>query len=384
MAESECVRERAHELTRATTRTPDDARQSSSTLECRCYLCIQSAQRQREFEQFLLNIPQKRLAGTTWKYYDVSPEDGFDETMVMLHAGGIRVEAMYEHLLGLAKEFRVIAPLFPEELNEIEDYVAGLILIMRHENIKRAHFYGDSFGALVAHHFVYKHPTRVLSCTLVHAICPSEMRANTVRKALKKLDSYPVWPPIQRMLTGYGIKGKDIEEQVLDLDLGEREFLLTMLRKFAASRTALVARLEAILDLFTNCEYTPEKFARFNGRLLLIESEDDPTFDTANFDKLSVLHPDACVHYFKGSGLLMPLVRPRRVIKLIAKFLTDEESESVTRSHHDQRTTNDDTEDATSKDIVFTDGLGADADTDATPRPGEGIEDDDEEAAAAL
>jgi pimeloyl-ACP methyl ester carboxylesterase len=282
----------------------------------------------------------------------VSPEDGFDETLVLLHAGGVRVEAMFELLLGLAKEFRVIAPLFPEELNEIEDYVAGLILIMRHETVKRAHFYGDSFGALVAHHFVFRHPTRVMSCTLVHATCPSEMRAAQVRKALKKLDSNPSWPPIQRLLTGYGLKSKDLDEQVLDLEAGERDMIITMFRKFASSRTALVARLEAILDLFDNCEYTPDKFARFNGRLLLLESEDDPTFDITNFEKICTLHPNACVHYFKGTGLVMPLVRPKRVIQLIAKFLTDEESESVTRSHHDVRTTNDDTEDATSKDIV--------------------------------
>ena len=65
--------------------------------------------------------------------------------------GGIRPEAMFEYIIGFAQYYRVIAPWIPEELNELEDVVAGLILVMRHEGVKRAHFAGMSFGGIVAH-----------------------------------------------------------------------------------------------------------------------------------------------------------------------------------------------------------------------------------------
>merc|ERR1712137_1215117 len=72
----------------------------------------ETLRRQRELEQFLLNMPLKKLRGTTWSYYDIAPAKGYSETIMVLHGGGIRPEAMYEHILGFAQVFRVVCPWF--------------------------------------------------------------------------------------------------------------------------------------------------------------------------------------------------------------------------------------------------------------------------------
>jgi pimeloyl-ACP methyl ester carboxylesterase len=218
-------------------------------------------------------MPLKKLRGTTWKYYDVAPSAGFSDTMIILHGGGIRPEAMYEHIIGLAQAFRVVCPWFPEYFTEIDDYVAGLFLIMRNENIKKSHFFGIGFGAVVALHFVYRHPGRVLSCTLTYGMLPSENKVRLCEKAIKKMD-FSVGP-LKRLLTGVWVKNKDIEEHVLELKPGERDFWIRNLKNFAATKAAIQVRLEALLDYHLNFNYKPEDFSRWQGKLLLIDSRQD-------------------------------------------------------------------------------------------------------------
>merc|ERR1712100_432300 len=50
--------------------------------------CPEVKRRQRELEQYLLNMPIKRLRGTTWQYYDTAPASVYTESMVVLHVGG--------------------------------------------------------------------------------------------------------------------------------------------------------------------------------------------------------------------------------------------------------------------------------------------------------
>lgn len=266
----------------------------------------------------------KKLRGTTWTYYDIAPATGYTETMILLHSGGIRPELMFEHILGFAKHFRVIAPWFPEYFNEIADYPAGLSLIMRHENIKRAHFFGIGFGAVVANYFLYKHPSRVITCSLAHSTLPMETKVKACDKALKKGDfSYGA---MYRILSGNSVKPKELEEHVLDLIPAEKEMWLRNFKKFSATKQALTVRTEAMRDYHTSVTYKPADFERWEGKIFLIESEDDEYYDKENFVMLKSLFPNSYVHYISGSGHLLLLIRGQFVVDLILKFIFDEEN----------------------------------------------------------
>lgn len=295
--------------------------------------------RQRELEQFLLNVPRKKLRGTTWMYYDVAPASGYTDTVVLLHGGGIRPEAMHEHILELAQTYRVVAPWFPEYFVEMEDYAAGLILIMRHESIKKAHFFGVGFGAIVALHFLYRHPGRVVNCILMYSAFPSENRARSCEKALKKSDfSYG---PLLRILTGHLAKSKDVAEHVVNLTAGEREMWVNNFRKFAATKQALTVRVLALEDFHLNCVYTAADMERWKGRMLLLESEDDEYFDPEYIASLQEVVPSASVHYFNGTGHLFGLIRGSLVVARIREFLENED-ETCTTSRTDLSARTDD------------------------------------------
>ena len=82
-------------------------------------------QKQRQLESFLLSCAVKKLAGTTWKYFDLG--ERANETMLLLHAGGVRPEAHFEMMMAFVEErYRVIAPWMPTEFIELEDYVEGV------------------------------------------------------------------------------------------------------------------------------------------------------------------------------------------------------------------------------------------------------------------
>ena len=278
-------------------------------------------------------MPLKRLRGTTWKYFDIAPETGYTDTIVVLHGGGIRPEAMFEHILGFAQVFRVVAPWFPEYFSEIDDYVAGLFLIMRHESIKISHFFGLGFGATVAVHFLYRHPARVLSCSLVYCSLPTESKVRTVEKAIRKMDFQNT--PMNRILVGASVKGKDIEANIVDLVPGEKDLWVKTIRTFAATKQAINVRLETLLDYHTHFAYTKEDFARWAGKMILIESDDDEYFDPQNFKALKELFPNATPHYFSGCGHLFTLIRGSDVVDNILKIILDEDTYTTLTSKTD-------------------------------------------------
>ena len=81
-------------------------------------------------------------------------------------------------------------------------------------------------------------------------------------------------------------------------------------------------------DLHGKQAYTKKDFKGWQGRMLLIESEDDELFDSHNFKMLHDMHPGTAIHYFQGSGSLLALVRCEKVVDVILKFIWDEESEN--------------------------------------------------------
>lgn len=309
--------------------------------------------RQRELEQFLLNMPIKRLRGTTWQYYDIAPASGYTEAMIVLHGGGVRPEVMYEYILGLAQGFRVIAPRFPEVFSEIDDYVAGIFLIMRHENVKKSHFFGVGFGSVVGLHFLYRHPSRVLSSSLAHCSLPNEHKIRHVEKAFKRAEINN--GPLSRLMSGSNIKPKDIEEHVFDLSLGERDMWVRNFKNFGATKQAVFSHLETLLDYNTHFSYSSSDFEKWEGKMLLIESEDDEYFDSENFSALKQLFSNCTPYCISNCGHLYSFIRGKLIVDVILRFVLDEDAYKDVTSKADISPRNSEHDNSSADEGVFAD-----------------------------
>jgi pimeloyl-ACP methyl ester carboxylesterase len=163
------------------------------------------------------------------------------EAFLMLHPGALRPEVQFgqvrrdfavpspdcdspvssaaspPQVVSLSQSFRLVTPLLPTELNDFEDYVAGLVLLMQHLGIDRVHVHGVGLGAMVAMHFCFRHPQRTITLQLSHTMLPSKELAEEARKMLRKfskgsVESVPIWS--QRLLLGFGTKARDIDQDV--------------------------------------------------------------------------------------------------------------------------------------------------------------------------
>eukprot|EP01104_Vermistella_antarctica_P002401 TRINITY_DN12645_c0_g1_i1.p1 TRINITY_DN12645_c0_g1~~TRINITY_DN12645_c0_g1_i1.p1 ORF type:complete len:478 (-),score=178.82 TRINITY_DN12645_c0_g1_i1:61-1494(-) len=276
-------------------------------------------QRQRQLEQFLLTSNVKRLRGTTWKYFDINPQQ--KEVVLFLHSGGVRPEAHFEHFAALSKEYRVVAPWMPVELKEVEDFAEGLLLILRHEKIREVHLFGVGFGALVATYLMFIRPERVLSATLALCDLPDENLAKKFERAsikLKKDQHYG--PDVMRVMAGCA--PKDLAKQVPDLRPGEVEFWTSVLKRFKPTQEAVASRAEATRALHASVSYDPADFSDYAGPVLLIEADGDKSFSRPNVEQLKGLFTsDPSVHMFRGVCGSVVLVRGEIVSDLVLKFI---------------------------------------------------------------
>merc|ERR1712110_1362050 len=80
------------------------------------------------------------------------------------------------------------------------------------------------------------------------------------------------------------------------------------------------------LDYYSHFAYTRTDFERWEGKMFLLESEDDEYFDPDNLTALQQLFPNATVYCFSRCGHLLSLIRGKSVVDLILRFSLDEET----------------------------------------------------------
>eukprot|EP00010_Vexillifera_abyssalis_P008997 CAMPEP_0201546152 /NCGR_PEP_ID=MMETSP0173_2-20130828/2531_1 /ASSEMBLY_ACC=CAM_ASM_000268 /TAXON_ID=218659 /ORGANISM="Vexillifera sp., Strain DIVA3 564/2" /LENGTH=385 /DNA_ID=CAMNT_0047954755 /DNA_START=130 /DNA_END=1287 /DNA_ORIENTATION=+ len=341
--------------------------------------------RQRTLEQFLLNFEMKRLRGTSWRYFDLATtleeavtknaaaaaeklanssgeakktDDGGEqkgdvnaplkraktgsstnvvtsgnlsnevkrskEVIFVLPSGGLRPEAQIEHIICFARRgFRVIAPLLPDTLIDFEDYAAGLLLIMRHEKVGRAHFYGLAMGAMVIHFLMYKYPERVLTATLAHCAPPDDEFAPKCEKAIKRHEYSMDW--LTHYLLGYKITSRDLDLAIPDIEGDEKNLWLVFMKRFQISKSTADAYTRALAAYHKHIQYIPEDFRKFKGGIFLIDADytSSPEY-AAMFEEMKALHPKAHIKMYEGNRApLFTLVRGHKSAKLISKFISE-------------------------------------------------------------
>lgn len=225
---------------------------------------------------------------------------------------------MFEHIIGFAgRGFRVIAPRIPESLDEFEDYSAGLCLIMRHEKVGRAHFFGLGMGGMIIQHLLYRFPERVLTATLAHTTPPGEELVGPCLKALKEkqlgsdvLASY---------LLGYKIKERDLDTQMHKIKGDEKTLWLVFMKQFQTSKSAATVYTQALASYHRDFAYIPADFKRFKGDIFLIDSQ-SPEFLPA-LEEQRILFPNSTVFLYPNNGPLYSLVRGNKTAQRVVEFI---------------------------------------------------------------
>lgn len=249
----------------------------------------------KTFQAFRAEHPMKTtdVNGVMWEYMD----SGSGDEVVLLLVGGLRkADAAWKSVPMMEDEFRVITPSYPT-LNTMAELADGLAGILDAENIDSAHVLAGSFGGMLAQIYVRRHPQKVDKLILSTTAVLDDDNIAQYKQALTMIDSAT---PEQVA---------ELAPQMLFAIIAPPENLhafyrayLHELYTYRIDKAELLSTYRCLLDFAQNTEFTADDLADWDGKMLILESDDDATFDESTRSAVRAIYPQAQTHVFHGAG----------------------------------------------------------------------------------
>jgi pimeloyl-ACP methyl ester carboxylesterase len=266
-------------------------------------------------------MPEKKLTikGVEWEY--VTGGRG-EQTLLMFHGAVGGAETMQWLADAFAAEYRTIAPTVAG-VSTLEEVCDAASAILDREHVGRAVVFGGSFGGLIAQAFLKRRTQQVEHLILLSTGAPSPALGAKNAKALKFMRLMPF--PLMRALMKLELS-KQLQSPVPDEDAGRVNLFRQRLNYYLdhqLTKQTFLSRIALSIDFNRRESYGPDDYADWPGRVLLVESGDDPMISAAERARLRATYPRALVCTFDGAGHLIPLLRQEELTGLVRAFLRE-------------------------------------------------------------
>ena len=269
-------------------------------------------------------MPEKSLniKGVEWGY---EPSGRGGEAMLLFHGAVGGADTMRALAEGFADEFRTVAPTVADvsTLDEVCDAVSA---ILDREHVARAHVFGGSFGGLVAQAFLKRRPAQVETLTLLGTGAPDRKtaaRTSRMSKAVRLLP-FPLTRALLKMEMSRHLSTPAPPEAAERVAESRRRLEGYFDRKL--TKRTLLSRVELSLDFNLRESYAPADRDAWPGRVLIVESDDDPLIPPAERLRLRATYPRAMVCTFPGAGHMITLLQPEALTGLVKAFIREDYS----------------------------------------------------------
>ena len=258
-------------------------------------------------------LKEARIQGKGWEYIAC----GRGESTILWLVGGLRVaDAAYRSIPLMEGSFRIIAPTYPAvtTMAELVDGLAGLLKV---EKVAKAHVLSGSFGGMVAQAFVRRYPDMADRVVLSTTTAPDPQLAERYHQQAQMLAAAP--PELVASVS------KPNFLQMIDPPEDERAFWTAYVDELFSERLSKddqLSTVQCLLDFVDHYSLAPDDLGDWAGRLLIIESEDDATFDADARERLRMLYPMAQVHTFAGGGHSPGTTRRDEFFALVRDFFS--------------------------------------------------------------
>jgi len=191
--------------------------------------------------------------------------------------------------------------------------------------IAHADILGASYGGWVAQCLVRRHPPLVRHLILVHTFA---LRATDARRFRLGLALWRVMPVAILRKLGV-LRVRRLIRPVQQTSPAEHARLEAELLAEIDSPAA-IERLhrqnECMLESCTAFAVAPEDLARHDGRVLIVESDDDPAIRARDRAHLRAMYPQAEVRTFHGTGHVTSRAAPEEFAATVESFLAAAET----------------------------------------------------------
>jgi lipase len=231
-------------------------------------------------------------------------------------------ESVFPLITAFEHEHRIIAPSYPLSLT-MTGLCEGIARILEAESVNEAHVFGGSYGGLVAQYFVRQYPMKVRSLILSHTFILDRKYKKAFWIAGKLFPALPqsLFVPLLRLRLERMLFAK-----LRAVNHPETEFWRAYLNEAIASgllKDVYIHQNMCLLDLTRQPMFAGDDLKRWPGKILIIESEDDPAISARDRAALKTTYPQAQVHTFADAGHASSIVRREEVISIITTFLHD-------------------------------------------------------------
>lgn len=277
------------------------------------------AEQVARLKEFRRTHPYKRLVvgDAIWEYIAC----GRGEQTLLLLPGALSVgESTFPLIEAFENEYRIIAPSYALSLS-MTGLCGGLARILETESLDQAHVLGGSYGGLVAQYFVRQYPALVRSLVLSHTFVLTRKYAKPLWVAGKLFPAFPqnlFVPILRRRLNKILLSTLSRENHP------EAEFWRAYLDEAIASdllKEVFIHQNKCLLDLAHQPQFTPDDLKGWDGKILIIESDDDPAIPSRDRALLRRTYPKAQVHTFRDAGHASSILKREEVFLIIRSFL---------------------------------------------------------------
>ena len=250
--------------------------------------------------------------GVEWSYMD----SGEGEQVVLLLVGGLRkADAAWKSVPMLEDEFRVITPSYPpvNTMTELADGLAGILDV---ENIGSSFVLAGSFGGMLAQIYVRRHMAKVSKLILSTTAVFDEKNIERYQQALDMIEPLPqdqVSQLSKEMMFNIIAPPEDLHDFY--------RAYLNELYTYRIDKAELISTYKCLLDFAQNANFSANDLNNWDGDLLILESDDDATFDEDTRSAVRAVYPHAQTHTFYGAGHSPGTTQRELYYKVVKDFL---------------------------------------------------------------
>lgn len=286
------------------------------------------------FDEIYKNVPAEQVAWLkafrlAHSYKQVTAGDvqwqyiccGRGEQTLLLLPGALSAgESTFPLITAFENEYRIIAPSYSLSLT-MAGLCAGIAGILEAEAVNEVHLFGGSYGGLVAQYFVRQYPLKVRSLILSHTFILTEKYAKPLWIGAKLFAGLPqsLFVPLLKLRLD-----KMLLSTLRAHNHPEAEFWRAYLNEAIASgrlKEVFIHQNKCLLDLTHQRQFTDEDLKQWPGKILIIDSNDDPAISARDRSLLRSTYPLAQVHTFDKAGHASFIVRREEAASIVRTFL---------------------------------------------------------------
>jgi pimeloyl-ACP methyl ester carboxylesterase len=264
-------------------------------------------------------VKQRTVGSMRWEYIACGRES--EQTLLLL-PGALSVgESTFPIITAFENEWRIIAPSYALS-STMTELCEGIAQILEAEGVRKVHLMGGSYGGLVAQYFVRLYPDKVCSLILSHTFVMKPNLGKPLKIAGKLFPLLPqsLFAPLLKLRLN-----KMLLSTLQRTKHPEYEFWKAYLNEAIASgrlREVAIHQNKCLLELACGRKFTADDLKGWKGKILIIDSEDDPAIPAKDRRLLRETYLQAQVQTFRDAGHASSILKREETFSVVRKFLS--------------------------------------------------------------